>query len=145
MARKKSIQKKIEECSSEVLVPLIVYSDVDFSQSMVLDKEQFLEACYYCMSGSPPLDAIESVTGDSDDYKRLELWQERFPIGEDAKMYCRLNMLYKKGAAILQGHLYQLALSGEKSQQIPAARLLLDMKNIHDKQRREKLNREISF
>lgn len=142
---KKSVTKKIEEFNTAILVPLTVYSDIDFSQAMVLDKEQFLEACYYVMSGTVPLDAIESVTGDSDDYKRLELWQEKWPVGEDAKMFCRLNMLYKKGSAILQGHLYQLALSGEKAQQIPAARLLLDMKEKHDKERRAKLNREIPF
>lgn len=142
---KKSIPKRIEECNAEILVPYTTYSDINFSNVMTMNKEQFIEACYYCIGGTVPADAVEATTGDDKDYRRLQLWQDKFPESEDAKIFCRLNMLYKKGSAILQSHIYQTALAGEKAQQIQAARLLIDMKKEHDRERKLKEAREIPF
>jgi len=132
---KKAVVKKIESFDTAILVPKEIYEDIIFEYSTIFTKEQFLECAYYCISGSTPAEAVEAVTGDPRDYKRLLVWQQTYSEMTDAAICRRLNMIYKKGSALLQAHVYQLALTGAPNVQIQAARLLIDMRREHDKAR----------
>ena len=126
----KATKKKLLE-DIDFNVPEKVYNDIDFTNTLILKEKPFIEAAYYCLSGTTPKDSVAAVTGDSMDYRRLEVVNEKYPDYPDAICFRRLNLLYKKSSAILQAHVYQLSLSKDKNA-IAAAKLLIDLKKIHD-------------
>ena len=129
-------KKLLDEIDFNVLVPEKIYNDIDFSQTIILKEKPFIEAAYYCLSGTTPKDAVAAVTGDNLDYRRLEVVNEKYSDYPDAICFRRLNLLYKKSSAILQAHVYKLALQNDKNA-IAAAKLLIDLKKIHDDENKQ--------
>ena len=129
-------KKLLDGIDFNAFLPEHIYNDIDFTNTLILKEPSFIEAAYYCLSGTTPKDAVAAVTGDNLDYRRLEVCNEKYPSCNDALCFRRLNLLYKKSSAILQAHIYELSLSKDKNA-IAAAKLLIDLKKIHDDENKQ--------